>query len=784
MDYIMTVQQALQLLELTPPFTLGDLKKAYREAQMVWHPDRFQTGTELHAKAHGKTCLINDAFKLLSQALSDGYDFNSVCLERGIPKKKSKACKPPQTALEYNIRGLAFYRAGRPNKAVADFSNAILLDPAQAEYHCNRGTIYLHVGENELAIKDLLEAQRLQPSSVVNALLARAYNNRGIALTRKRKYEQSVSDFSEAIRLDPTIAVYYYNRAFAWQEESPSAKRDEQYSDLCKAIQIDPLDARFYYLRSRTQKEDESFLVDCNKAIELAPTNPDYYFRRAGYYYRKGQLDNEIADVSKAIDLDPETVGYYWRRARIYERTAELDKAIEDYGHMIKLDPNEHEIYEKRGKLYNLKRDYEKVIADYDNAIKLLRTKGRISLPYLSVRLRACFLTGDYEGAIRDCSELIELYPKWTLSGGKRFVCAFFSLRAEIYANLGHNVQALEDLNCAIGLDPFSRMSIGLHGSPMPTDRMPFETDELLFRRRHSMSLMAAVHAKMGDYNKAVNSQEQFLTSPILVDAEIAEGRRLLANYEAMRNANNYTVDEIYGVVTGYPVAPDPDTRTGVERMYDMIRCHMGIKNNEYPEAMTLGQDAPDVTLSQLAREVRDMINNFTLPADAEAPRLMNAQKALANRLKYSIEELQKALDTQTPTNEKTPCVVEETPEIKDLRRTLRELREAYEALPAVEEIKAARETERARINANKRYHFWQKRAEDAKEGRYPETFKGTTEAEKDAEVASYLATAEEARREYWRIKKESPQERLAVLTEKLMKAEVRLASLEEALAK
>jgi tetratricopeptide (TPR) repeat protein len=166
MDYIMTVQQALQLLELTPPFTLGDLKKAYREAQMVWHPDRFLTGTELHAKAHGKTCLINDAFKLLSQALSDGYDFNSVCLERSIPKKRSKTCKPPQTALEYNIRGLAFYRAGRPNKAVADFTSAILLDPVYAEYHCNRGVVYLQVGKNELAIKDFLEAQRLQPSTL------------------------------------------------------------------------------------------------------------------------------------------------------------------------------------------------------------------------------------------------------------------------------------------------------------------------------------------------------------------------------------------------------------------------------------------------------------------------------------------------------------------------------------------------------------------------------------------------------------------------------------------
>jgi len=211
---------------------------------------------------------------------------------------------------------------------------------------------------------------------------------------------------------------------------------------------------------------------------------------------------------------------------------------------------------------------------------------------------------------------------------------------------------------------------------------------------------------------------------------------------------------------------------------------HQCAKHKRDTEAMANGQGAPDVSLRQLAREIRDMMNNFTSPEDAEAPRLVNAQKVLADRLKYVIEELQKVLNTDTPTNEKASRVVEETDEIKDLRRILRELREAYEAMPSVEAIRKVREMERARITANKRYHFWIKRVEDAKTGVYPESFKGTTEVEKDAEVASYKAKAEAARKEYWEIKKNSPKERLAVLTEKVTKVEVRLASLEKALFK
>lgn len=71
----MTLKDALLLLELPTPFTRSQLKKAYGQALKVWHPDRFQAGDDLHAKAHEKTRLIIEAFEYLSRALgtSDSY---------------------------------------------------------------------------------------------------------------------------------------------------------------------------------------------------------------------------------------------------------------------------------------------------------------------------------------------------------------------------------------------------------------------------------------------------------------------------------------------------------------------------------------------------------------------------------------------------------------------------------------------------------------------------------------------------------------------------------------
>lgn len=64
----MTVAEAFRILELTPPYTESQLKSAYREQLMVWHPDRFVGNESLRLKAQDRTCQINEAFALISRA--------------------------------------------------------------------------------------------------------------------------------------------------------------------------------------------------------------------------------------------------------------------------------------------------------------------------------------------------------------------------------------------------------------------------------------------------------------------------------------------------------------------------------------------------------------------------------------------------------------------------------------------------------------------------------------------------------------------------------------------
>ena len=66
-------------------------------------------------------------------------------------------------------------------------------------------------GEYDKAIAHYSEALRLNPKD------ADAYYNRGIAWERRGEYDKAIADYSEAIRLNPNYADAYYNRGIAWE---------------------------------------------------------------------------------------------------------------------------------------------------------------------------------------------------------------------------------------------------------------------------------------------------------------------------------------------------------------------------------------------------------------------------------------------------------------------------------------------------------------------------------------------------------------------------------------
>ena len=66
----MDFQRCCDVLDLTPPVAMTDLKEAYKDLVQVWHPDRFAHNPRLRLRAEEKIKIINLAYETLDRFLS------------------------------------------------------------------------------------------------------------------------------------------------------------------------------------------------------------------------------------------------------------------------------------------------------------------------------------------------------------------------------------------------------------------------------------------------------------------------------------------------------------------------------------------------------------------------------------------------------------------------------------------------------------------------------------------------------------------------------------------
>jgi len=88
----------LTVLELKPGATRAEIKRAYRQLAMVWHPDRFEEDSELHARAHEKFKQIGEAYRYLVDHTSDDNE-ESVSADESSndePSTENEFAEPAQ----------------------------------------------------------------------------------------------------------------------------------------------------------------------------------------------------------------------------------------------------------------------------------------------------------------------------------------------------------------------------------------------------------------------------------------------------------------------------------------------------------------------------------------------------------------------------------------------------------------------------------------------------------------------------------------------------------------
>ncbi len=188
----------------------------------------------------------------------------------------------------YHNRGVAWFYKGNYDKAIADYTSALEINPNYAEAYYSRGGAWFHKGDYDKAIADCTRTLEINPNDF------EAYNNRGSVWFCKREYDKAIADHVMSLKINPNYADAYQQIAWAL-----AACPDASYRNGAKAVDM------------------------AKKAVEIN-SEPNFLDTLAAAYAEANNFEDAITTQKRAIALSyaegkTEALAEYTEHLKSYE---------------------------------------------------------------------------------------------------------------------------------------------------------------------------------------------------------------------------------------------------------------------------------------------------------------------------------------------------------------------------------------------------------------------------------------------------------------------------------
>ncbi len=324
---------------LTPPLQTeeDDLKKGQTESETRFNYQE-----------------LSDAYFLKGQSLLEMFKYQEAY--NSFDKVISMH---PQNAYAYYFRGCTRFHLNH-SKCIQDFNKALLIDSNLFEAFLARACIYGIKGRFTKAILNCNQAIKLSPKSV------RGYLYRGALKCLSLAYAYAIDDLTEALNLDQTCALAYFNRALCHQKL-------KQFKNALK---------------------DYSTVLMLGKYLEFK-----VFINRGLLYYQLNDYSNALRDMSLAAEYEPDDQNIQHMIGVCLRKLERYDDAVQILTDTFLKNMDFHDALLSRGNTYvdfgtdeaflKAQKDYEHVLLRdarnldaYVNLAYLFQMTGRFQLAW------------------------------------------------------------------------------------------------------------------------------------------------------------------------------------------------------------------------------------------------------------------------------------------------------------------------------------------------------------------------------------------------------------------
>jgi tetratricopeptide (TPR) repeat protein len=210
----------------------------------------------------------------------------------------SLACAFGNSSAHNNL-GLAYAKEGAVEKSIAEFDQAIELNPSEGELYYNRGISYVMKGDLDQAITQFRRGLELKPAAV------EIHNNLGVALLTKGFPQEALQQFQESLRIEPNNADAHYDLGGLLLNYH---KLDEAIAQFREAVALDPEKAEAFDNLGNAlamKGDDDNAIVQYEKALAIEPNNAGTRSNLANALARTGRRKEAIAHYRRVLELKP-----------------------------------------------------------------------------------------------------------------------------------------------------------------------------------------------------------------------------------------------------------------------------------------------------------------------------------------------------------------------------------------------------------------------------------------------------------------------------------------------